>query len=116
MNVILFPLFCGRELTRLNVGKNLIERVPKAALVPLKYLQHLDFTDNNIVNIEAGDFEGEFLLCHGNHSHEPERERERETNHGIHFVLFLRPVAGVIRVGERGRVPCGDPIKVEEDH
>jgi hypothetical protein len=48
-----------RDLVRLNIGKNHMAKIPREALVPLRYLKILEFAENRIESIEAGDFEGE---------------------------------------------------------
>jgi len=45
-------------LTRLNLGRNKLDKVPTEALSNLKYLETLDLTENEISKLEPGDFKG----------------------------------------------------------
>lgn len=54
----------SRDLIRLNMGKNQLDSIPHEALIPLKYLRIIDFTDNQISHINAGDFTGMDSLDH----------------------------------------------------
>ena len=53
------PLFHCRDMVRLNLGRNRLDKVPSEALSNLRYLEILDLTENEISKIEAGDFRGE---------------------------------------------------------
>ena len=53
-----------RDLIKLNLGKNRLEKIPHKALAGLAYLQHLEFSDNHISDIDAGSFEGNGLMRH----------------------------------------------------
>ena len=55
------PHHC-RDLIKLNLGKNRLEKIPHKALAGLAYLQHLEFSDNHIADIDAGSFEGNSFL------------------------------------------------------
>lgn len=47
-----------RDLLRLNLGKNYLERIPHEAILPLKYLKILELSENKISQMEADDFNG----------------------------------------------------------
>ena len=52
-----FPVHC-RDLIRLNLGKNRLEKIPHPALAGLAYLQLLELSENHIKDIEPGAFSG----------------------------------------------------------
>lgn len=64
--VTLNPLYNYRDLTRLNLGKNNLHKIPSNSLKKLAYLEILEMSENHIADIEVGAFEGkttEFVIC-----------------------------------------------------
>ena len=49
-----------RDLQRLNLGKNRLTAVPHMALASLTYLERLDLFENDITELEPGNFNGEY--------------------------------------------------------
>ena len=49
-----------RDLQRLNLGKNRLTAVPHTALASLTYLERLDLFENDITELEPGNFNGEY--------------------------------------------------------
>ena len=58
MILIILILFCSRDMQRLNMGKNKLNKIPHEALASLTYLEHLELSENPISVITPGDFNG----------------------------------------------------------